>query len=282
MAELEVVREVEQAPVRVHVGVPAYGNAPAICMLSFGSFIGAGVAQGLIAHLGEVEGAYIDRSRNDLVRQALANESTHVLFVDQDMILPEGCLKRMVQHDVPIVGGSYFGKDDYFTPVSFHLDPFRRIYELDECPIVDTTAELPDGIGDCWCGKPDDHLHQVGGTGMGCTLIKTSLFRQIKDHFKDEMWFSSKETGEDIHFCTRAHEVGVDVLLDGFVQCGHVRNQIITRQHYDWARQNAPKCRYPGCDRVAFWHTGDDDAAVESKRCWVHKREGESGRGDTP
>lgn len=275
--ELSAVPDtLDKAPVRVHVGCPAYGNVPAICILSFGSFIGVGVSQGLIHHLGEVEGAYIDRARNDLVRQALNNDSTHVLFVDQDMVIPEGSLKRLVQHDVPIVGGSYWGKDDYFTPVSFHLDPFRRIYELEDCPVAPTEAELPEGVADCWCGKPDDHLHSIGGTGMGCTLITTELFRQVRDHFGDEMWFSSKETGEDIHFCTRVHEIGIDVYLDGFVQCGHVRNQMVTRQHYDWARENAPKCGYPGCKRVAYWHVGDDEKAVEAKRCWVHKREEEA------
>ncbi len=254
-------------PIRVHVAVPTYGNSPAICQLSFGSFIGNGVAAGLIHHLGEVDGAYIDRSRNDLVRQAIANDSTHLFFVDQDMIIPEGTLQRLVAHKAPIVGGSYFGKDDFFTPVAFHLDPFRRIYELEECPIVASDVEVPEGILDCWCGKPDGHLHSVGGTGMGCTLISIKLLKKIETHFQDERWFSSKETGEDIHLALRCRDLGVERLLDGFVQCGHVRNQIVTRQHYDWAKLNAPRCSTEGCGRVAFWKV------KKTERCWVHKED---------
>lgn len=257
----------------IHVAMPCYGNTPAICQISFGSFIGHGVAAGLIKNLGQIEGAYIDRARNDLVRQALANGTTHVLFVDQDMILPEGCLPRLLGHDAPIVGGIYFGKDDYFTPVAFHLEPFARVYEVDEedCPSTPTNSPLPEGDITCVCGKPDNHVHSIGGTGMGCTLISTELFNRVRDHFQDEMWFSSKETGEDIHFAMRCREIGVDRLLDGFVQCGHVRNQIVTKQHYDWAKENAPRCKVEGCERVAFWNVEDVDSAVRSERCWKHR-----------
>jgi hypothetical protein len=282
-----------RAKIRVHVGVPIYGATPALCQLSFGTFVGNGVAAGLIHHLGEVEGAYIDRARNDLVRQAMAGDATHIMFVDQDMVLPQGALQRLLRHQVPFVGGSYWGKDDLFTPVSFHLDPFRRIYELEDCPIVPTEAGgLPDGIFDCWCGKPDDHLHQVGGVGMGCTLIAVSLLKKIERHFTkhkcpcgyercdSQRWFSTKETGEDIHFAIRAREVGVDALLDGFIQCGHVRNQIVTRQHYDWARKHAPKCKIRGCGRLALWQSGDHDqdrllagdlVQVTPTRCFLHQ-----------
>ncbi len=250
----------KKSPIRVQVGVPTYGNSPAICQLSFGSFIGNGVAQGFIHHLGEVDGAYIDRARNDIVRQALANDSTHLFFVDQDMIIPEGTLARLLAHKVPYVGGIYFGKDDWFTPVAFHVDPFYRVYEVDDLPMVRSKATLPDGIDSCVCGKPDDHLHKVGGCGLGCTLISMRLFKKV----------SSKETGEDIHFAMRCKEVGVDRLMDGFVQCGHVRNQIVTRQHYDWAKQSAPKCDVDGCGRAAFWDSADADAAESAKKCWRH------------
>lgn len=263
----------KQPKYSIHVAVPTYGNSPAICQLSFGSFIGNGVAMGLVQNIGEVDGAYIDRSRNDLVRQALTNGSTHVMFVDQDMIIPEGALQRLVDQRAPYVAGIYFGKDDFFTPVAFHLDPFRRIYELEDCPSTKSKAKLPKGVLDCVCGVKKNHVHSVGGAGMGCTLISTKLFKQVDAHFKDERWFSSKDTGEDIHFALRCKEIGVDRLLDGFVQCGHVRNQIVTRQHYDWARQSAPVCMVEDCTRTAFWDVSDADTAEKAERCWLHKED---------
>ncbi len=81
---------------RVHVALPTYGNTPAVCLLSFGIFMANGAAAGFIQHAGEIEGAYIDRARNDLIRQAIANDSTHLMFVDQDMILPESLVKLLL------------------------------------------------------------------------------------------------------------------------------------------------------------------------------------------
>jgi hypothetical protein len=239
-----------------------------------------GAGAGLIQHAGQIDGAYIDRSRNDLIRQAIRNGSTHIMFLDQDMIIPDHTLRRLLSHGVPYVGGSYWGKDDYFTPVSFHLDPFRRIYELEDCPTVETQAG---GVGelDCWCGKADDHLHKVGGMGMGCTLLSTQMLQEMADYFSDnecpcrspfcepERWFSTMETGEDIHLAMRAKEMGIDRLLDGFVQCGHLRTQQVTRQHYEWAKQNAPRCGL--CERVAFWKPEDEEEADKATRCWEHR-----------
>jgi hypothetical protein len=278
---------VKPARPEVHVAVPTYGNSPAICQLSFGSFIGHGVSLGFIRHIGEVDGAYIDRARNDLVRQAMSNGATHICWIDQDMIVPEGALKRLLDHEAEWVGGIYFGKDDYFTPVAFHLDPFRRVYEFDELPMVNTPAELvtnelaQDGVLACVCGKTDNHAHEVGGTGMGITVISVDLFRRMEEYFttnpcpcnspgcEPQRWYSSREQGEDVHLALRAKAMGIQPLLDGFVQAGHVRNQIVTFQHYEWARQNAPRCVV--CDRVAFFNISG------TERCFKHQQITESG-----
>lgn len=225
----------------VTIGVPAYGHIPSLCLVSFGSFVAHSVARGYAKHIATCVGAYIDRSRNDIVRQALGNKSTHLMFVDQDMILPELALMRLLSHNKQVVGGLYFGKDDAFTPVAFELDPFKRVYDLTEQLYVQAHGWMP-GEGEwealsCTCGKPDDHMHQIGGTGMGCTLIKTSLFRKMAKEYGDQNWFSSKECGEDVHFALRCKEMGVPFYLDGYIQCGHVRDQLVTAQHYVWAKE---------------------------------------------
>lgn len=225
--------------IRITVGVPGYGHVPSLCLVSFGSFVAQGVGRGYINNIATSVGAYIDRGRNEIVKQALSNGSTHLMFVDQDMVLPDTAMLRLLSHNQAVSGGLYFGKDDLYTPVAFDFDPFRRVYNLEDDPSLyrpawrsDEDAELA-----CACGKTDDHIHRVGGVGMGCTLIKTSLFRRMKKHFGDELWFSSKECGEDVHFALRCKELGVPIYLDGFIQCGHVRDEMITVRHYQWARE---------------------------------------------
>lgn len=227
--------------IKVTIGIPGYGHVPSLCLLSMGSFIAHGVANGYVHFIGSSVGAYIDRARNDIVRQALGNKSTHLMFLDQDMVIPEMALTRLLSHNKPAVGGIYFGKDDLFTPVAFDVDPFNRRHDVSEYEMVPCRAWTPDSNGDplvCICGKPDDHLHRVGGTGMGCTLIKTSLFRKMKKEYGDETWYSSKECGEDVHFANRCKEMGVSFYMDGLIQCGHIRDQLVTAQHYIWARDN--------------------------------------------
>lgn len=236
-----LIKRPDPENIRVTIGFPGYGHVPALCMLSLGSFIAHGVANGYVHNIGSCIGAYIDRARNDIVRQALSNKSTHLFFVDQDMVLPEMALTRLLSHKRDVVGGLYFGKDDLFTPVAFNFDgpAFRRVYDLADDPAVYRRAWMPDEHDDltCPCGKPDDHTHAVGGVGMGCALVTTRLFRKMKNYFGDEEWFSSKECGEDVHFARRCEEMGIPIYLDGFINCGHVRDQLVARQHYDWARQ---------------------------------------------
>lgn len=245
--DMSITERPNPEKIKVTIGIPGYGHVPSLCLLSMGSFIAHGVANGYVHHIGSSVGAYIDRARNEIVRQALGNGSTHLMFLDQDMVIPEMALTRLLSHKKPVVGGIYFGKDDLFTPVVFKVDPFSRPHDVKEYEIapVSRTSWMPDS-GDqeplkCICGKPDDHLHKVGGTGMGCTLISVSLLRKMKKEFGDETWFSSKECGEDVHFANRCHEMGIPFFMDGVVQCGHIRDQLVSPQHYTWAREQITK-----------------------------------------
>lgn len=200
---------------RIHVGMPLYGHVPGPCMVSFSMAMIQGVAKGIVGGVTQLCGSYIDWGRNDIVREALQNNSTHLFFMDQDMLVPEDSIVRLLDYDKDIVGGLYFLKQYPHYPVAFHLDPFSRDIDLS-----------PGG------------LVKVGGVGMGCTLIKTDVLRAIKDKLKDEWWFKIEAgIGEDVWFSERAALVGAECWLDTDLTCGHMTDVAITRRHYDEARQ---------------------------------------------
>jgi len=141
---------------------------------------------------------YVDNARNDAVRIALGENEhsigpvSHVLFVDSDMVLPTDGLDRLLAHNKPSVGGLYFGKLPPFLPVAFMLDPFKRLQAY-----------------------ADNALSRVDGLGMGFTLVQTDVFRQMRAHFKDDLWFRAGEgLGEDVWFYMRLKKMGLETYLD--------------------------------------------------------------------
>src|SRR5215475_3588790 len=52
-------------------------------------------------------GCYIHNNRNMLVDLALNEECTHLLQVDSDLMFPPDAIRKLIAHNVDIVGGRY-------------------------------------------------------------------------------------------------------------------------------------------------------------------------------
>lgn len=197
---------------KVTLGLTLYGHIPALCTLSLVSIAYDGLNAGIIHNLHGCVGMNVSHARNDTCRNAVNAGSTHVWFVDQDMVIPNGALPRLLAHDAPVVSGLYFDKVKHL-PVAFNWDPVQALETLP------TNRE---------------RLLVVGGTGLGCALIKTSLLRAMSDKYGDLMWFGDKANGEDTYFANRCREMGVPFLLDTGLGCGHVRDEVVVEDHF-WA-----------------------------------------------
>lgn len=157
---------------------------------------------------------YVDQARNQLVRDCLTHNPTHIFWVDHDVTCPPDAVTKLLAHNLPVVGGMYHSKDEPYGPVAFGLDPFEMMQTV----------------------PPSENLHLVGGLGLGATLVKADVYRLMKAHFEDERWHEvhtgQPDIGEDVHFAMRLQEMGYPVFLDPTVQCGHIRDQIVTAQDY--------------------------------------------------
>ncbi len=144
------------------------------------------------------------RSRTDLVKRALGQDASHLLFLDADMTFPMNLAHRLLRWNVPIVGANYIRKVDPFTPTACGLDG-RPVYSDGEAR----------GIA------PVRHL------GFGAILIAADVFRALPQPWFLMPWDEAaggRFIGEDVYFCHLARREGFSVMVDHDIsrEVGHV------------------------------------------------------------
>lgn len=236
---------IDPIPGRVALGIPLYGAIHTLNVIHMLNHLAHGIATRTYGTMSLVEGAYVDHARNTIVRNCLetavqedSQDVTHLFFMDQDVLVDEVTVQALLALDLPVVGAVYFGRDEEHLPIAFDVEPFKRLHDFD-----------PDG------------LNKVGGIGMGATLINLDVFREMQAHFKDDWWYRCSEsnegegrrTGEDIWFAHRCAELGIPIMLDGRLRCGHVGAVPITYRHFLEAKERKDEQSH---DRVVV---GRDD-----------------------
>lgn len=167
----------------------------------------------------------VDTMRDWAMASAMAEGFTHVLFLDADMVWPSDVLVKMLaHHDKGIVGGLYVLKGPPYAPVALGA-------KVDEDNGVERYA---------WQTEYGTELVPVSVLGMGCTLVPVSVCQQMP-----RPWFEYRHDGdgwpnvsEDVPFCQKAAALGVPILLDPTVKCGHVTTQTIDERWHHRYQQS--------------------------------------------
>ena len=166
-----------------------------------------------------VIGSLIYNSRNDLVKQAMSFDCSHILWLDSDMVFPPETLKylfkEMEETGADFISGLYFRRCAPFSPVAF-----------DTLEIKDGKATWTDYTGEL------SGLHEVGGVGFGCALMKTDMLLEMAATYGD-FFGPIANVGEDLAFCWRARQLGYKILLDCNLKLGHVGHTVFTQQYYE-------------------------------------------------
>lgn len=196
---------------KVTVGQPVYGYVPAESAINFSRFLVQNTLRGLVSGVIQVTTNPLGRARNNIVAAALDSQATHILFVDSDMVIPLDCLGRLLAREVDVVSGLYFTRTPPHWPVV--SKQFSRPLK----PMHD----YPPGLTKVW------------GFGFGLCLVRASVFLKMAEHYKDQNWFAFESNdGEDVWFCNRAAELGINCYLDATVKCGHVGSVMIKESDF--------------------------------------------------
>jgi len=171
------------------------------------SFLGLDKPDGTL--MTTVHGQSPAEARNKIIEQALANDCTHVLFLDDDMEWPADMLIKLINHNVDGVMGLYLMRNYPHFPVAFDRafpNGFNKFLYLE--PHVRGLVEITNG-------------------GLGCFLCKTDVFRKM-----EKPWVTLGEIVkdgwcDDVSFFNRYRAAGFKLYLDTDVRVGHMTSLVL-------------------------------------------------------
>lgn len=144
----------------------------------------------------------LEEMRNNIVRNAKTAACSHLLMMDTDQVYPPDTIKRMLSHNLPVVGALVFRRYPPFDPLMLkgQLNGYQTI--------------------DSW--EPGS-LVEVDATGTGCILYNMEVFDKIPEPwFKFRMDENEHQIGEDIGFCSELRNAGYKIYVDTAVEVDHL------------------------------------------------------------
>ena len=149
-------------------------------------------------------GTLIFDQREGLVKAALSEGCTHVLFIDSDMRFPPDIISILLSRELPIVGVNAVTRRKPVLSTALNLE----LTKDDETGEIKKTRWLKvDSRGKEGC-------EQVTAIGFGATLIAREVFEKLKTPWFSAEWSPRGIIGEDIYFCLKALDEGIPTFVD--------------------------------------------------------------------
>lgn len=151
---------------------------------------------GAISEYFKVVGNAVHISKNGLVQLALERNHTHIWMIDAETFgFDAEMLKGLLAHDVDVVAPLTFMRNPPYEPMICYFDESGR-----PISIIDYARKS---------------FFEVGAVGMGCCLIRTSVFQKINwPWFQHGLTMDKKWVSEDIMFCSALRKVGIKIYAD--------------------------------------------------------------------
>ncbi len=169
---------------------------------------------------------YIDRARNMCVDNFLKTDCTDLLFVDADLSFEEDAMYKIIQHDKPIIAGSY---------------RLKQIVEQHPT-MIDWDRENNN------CKEEETGLVWVKSAPTGFMRIQRNVFEKMKDYYnmKPDRWgvlhffetgmkvFNDGQWwGEDTSFCKKWTDMDNDVMVEPNITFTHTGNRDYTGNFHE-------------------------------------------------
>ena len=175
-----------------------------------------------------VRGYDVATARNRIARLAMDLETDYVLSVDNDVTLPENALKNLLENDKDVCVGYYAhrDKDNLYrgrTCICKLKDEEGKEYYHYPLESEYTAEELLE------MKNAGVNAFEIHGGGMGCALVKTSVFKRLEYPWYDWVNYGDKNRGmlsEDLFFCVLCRSNGIPIYADARVGCGHLMRRV--------------------------------------------------------
>ena len=142
-------------------------------------------------------GTLIVNQREQLVQMAKDAGSTHLLWLDSDMMFPPDTAQQLMKHDKPIVAANYVTRQYPHKTVAYMSMDGWSDY------LVNSASQ-------------QGELIPVQAVGMGCMLTSMDVYPRLKTPYFETTWIPklNDHLGEDFTFCKKVRDLGYEVLID--------------------------------------------------------------------
>ena len=146
----------------------------------------------------QMPGTLIFTQREMLANDALADGAEAILWIDSDMRFPANTLEVMLSRKVPILGVNATTRRAPILPTALNLE-----MEKDSAVLRKVESRGKQGI------------EKVTAVGFGVTLVRSQVFREIPKPWFNIIWKDDGDIiGEDVHFCVKALDCGIETYVD--------------------------------------------------------------------
>ena len=174
-----------------------------------------------------VRGYDVATARNRIAMKAIDGGYDYVMMVDNDVTPKRDALVRLLSHNEDVVTGYYAhrGNDNLYngrTCVCKVFQPNGQPYFNYPLESEYTATEMEEL-------KKDGELVRIHGGGMGCILIRTSVFERLFYPWYDWINYADENRGmlsEDLYFCEKCHAEEIPIYVDPNVPAGHMLRHI--------------------------------------------------------
>ncbi len=141
-------------------------------------------------------GTLIVNQREQLVQMAIDAGSTHILWLDSDMMFPADSAHQLLKHKKPVVAANYVTRQYPHRTVAY-------------TGCNDWTSNLINSHNQA-------DLVPVAAVGMGCMLTEVAVFKTLNKPYFKTSWNDQlhDHVGEDFNLCYELSAHGYEILID--------------------------------------------------------------------
>lgn len=194
-----------------------------------------------------VHGQSPARSRNIIIEKALEHKCTHILFVDDDMIVPPDTLKKLLSHRKDIVTGLYLLRSFPHYPALFD-----EAYSNGKCKFTFLSSQ-------------ESKLVPAVNCGLGCVLIRTEVFKFLEKPWVRLGELDQDEWCDDIGFFNRCRKAGFEIFCDLNAPIGHTTTVTIWPERFEGNWYTSYKHQH-GNIRIAQQSKTTEEIAEEANK----------------